>query len=142
MAERVNVQLKENLSFEVNVDGHKLMIDSSPEAGGTNKGPKPKSLMMVALAGCTGMDVASILRKMKIAFDDLQIEVEGTLTETHPRHFEEMKIIYILKGKNIPYEKVEKAVNLSQEKYCGVSFSYRESMKISHEIRINDTKTD
>lgn len=138
MVEKVNIHLKGSMSFEVDVDGHKLMIDTIPEVGGNNEGPKPKSLMMVALGGCTGMDVVSILRKMKVPFEDLQIEVEGTLTETHPKHFEEMKIIYRLKGKGIPLDKVEMAVNLSQDKYCGVSYSYRSAMKISHRIEISE----
>ena len=138
MTEAVNIQLKGNMSFEAEVDGHKIMIDTAEEFGGNNVGPKPKSLMLVALAGCTGMDIASMLRKMKVEFDDLQVEVKGELTETHPKHFESMQIIYRLKGENISLEKVERAVELSQDKYCGVSYNYKSSISISHEIIIEE----
>ena len=138
MAESVSIKLKGNMSFDVDVDGHSLVIDTAPEPGGKSEGPKPKSLMLVALAGCTGMDVVSIMRKMKIAFEDVKIEVQGNITETHPRHFDKMHIIYRIKGRNIPLEKVQMAVNLSQEKYCGVSYSYKSSIEISSEIIIEE----
>jgi putative redox protein len=136
MAESINIALKGEMSFEAEVDGHKIMIDTAPEFGGKNMGPKPKSLMMVALAGCTGMDIASMLRKMKVEFTDLNVEVRGNLTETHPKHFDHMHIIYKLKGEDISLEKVQKAVDLSKEKYCGVSYNYKGTMEITHEIII------
>jgi len=138
MNEVVNIQLKGLMSFEAEVDGHKIIIDTAKEFGGNNEGPKPKSLMMVALAGCTGMDVASILRKMKVPFEDLQIEVEGNLTDRHPKHFDKMCIIYKVKGKDITIDKVKKAVELSLANYCGVSYSYKKVMEITYEIRINE----
>lgn len=138
MAETVNIQLKGEMSFDVEIDGHHLIIDSAPEAGGKNLGPKPKSLMLASLAGCTGMDVVSILRKMRVPFDDLRIEVQGNLTETHPRYFDRMHIIYYLKGRDLPLDKIETAVNLSQEKYCGVTYSYRQSATITYEIKLEE----
>jgi putative redox protein len=136
MKDKVTIQHRENMSFNVKVNGHDMILDSSMEFGGSNAGPRPKSLMLVALAGCTGMDVVSLLNKMRIRFDDLKIEVEGNITEDHPRHFDHMHIKYILKGKEIPVEKVNNAISLSQDKYCGVSFSYRMAMKITHELII------
>ncbi len=76
--------------------------------------------MMVALAGCTGMDMVSLLKKMRVNYESLNIMVEGDLTEEHPKHFTKMKVIYEFKGKDIDLKKVEKAVDLSKEKYCGV----------------------
>jgi putative redox protein len=137
MEEVVNVHLNEGLSFDAEVDGHSITIDTAEEFGGANRGPKPKSLMLVALAGCTGMDVASILRKMKVPFESLDIRVSGQLTETHPKHFEHMHITYMLKGEGISREKVEKAIELSQDKYCGVSFNYKTSIRITHETIID-----
>jgi putative redox protein len=90
--------------------------------GGNNEGPRPKSLMLVALGGCTGMDMASILRKMRVPFESLRVKVSGNITE-HPKHFDTMHITYYIKGKDIPHDKVETAAKLSQEKYCGVTFS-------------------
>ena len=134
MTERTEIQLKGKMAFEVNLDGHKFMIDAAEDVGGENRGPKPKSLMLSALAGCTGMDIASMLRKMRVPFEDLRIEVEGEITEEHPKHFESMHIKYILKGKDLPREKIDMAIQLSQEKYCGVSHTYKETIKITHEV--------
>ena len=138
MTEKTAIQLKGNMSFEISLDGHKFMIDSSEEFGGENKGPKPKSLMLAALGGCTGMDMASMLRKMRVVFEDLKIEVSGEVTEEHPKHFESMHITYIIKGKDLPREKIEMAIDLSQNKYCGVSYTYRDSIKITHDLIINE----
>jgi len=136
MEETAKLQLKEDLCFEVDLDGHKFKIDSAEEFGGKKRGPRPKNLMLASLGGCTGMDVASIMKKMKLPYEDLQVNVTGVLTETHPKHFEKMHITYIVKGKNIDRKKVEKAVELSQENYCGVTYNYRKSMEITHEIII------
>ena len=130
------------MSFEVEVNKHKMIIDSVREFGGNNEGPRPKSLMLVALAGCTGMDIVSILKKMRVSFDDLRIVADGNITDEHPKHFEHMHLKYIIKGKNIPEEKVRTAINLSQEKYCGVSFSYRKAMKLTHELIIEESDPD
>jgi len=138
MEETAKLQLIEDLCFAVDLDGHNFKIDSSEEFGGRNRGPRPKNLMLAALGGCTGMDVASLMRKMKLPYEDLQVNVTGVLTETHPRHFEKMHITYIIKGKNIDRKKVEKAVELSQEKYCGVTYHYKTSMKVTHEIIIKE----
>lgn len=127
-----------NLSFEVTVNGHKMMIDSSKEFGGTNKGPRPKSLMLVALAGCTAMDLASILNKMRVEFDDIQVKVDGNITDEHPKHFDHMHITYIVKGRDVARDKVEKAISLSQEKYCGVSYTYKQAMELTHELVIEE----
>ncbi|MFW6218548.1 MAG: OsmC family protein [Bacteroidota bacterium] len=135
MKSLVNVLFKENMHFEAEIDGYKINIDADPEFGGKHKGPKPKPLMLVALGGCTGMDVVSILRKMRVDFESLNIIVEGDQTEEQPKRYTSMHIIYEIKGKNLPKDNVEKAVNLSQEKYCGVSAVYKEVIKLTHEIK-------
>lgn len=139
MKETITTNWLSDLAFEAEVDGHKIYMDSSMEHGGKNTGPRPKPLMMVALAGCTGMDVASILKKMKVDFDDFTVDVEGDVTEEHPKRFEGMKVIYRLKGKAINRKNVEKAVNLSVERYCGVSANYAMAFPITHEIIIEET---
>ncbi|MBA7573867.1 Protein YhfA [subsurface metagenome] len=136
MKETVNVSLKEKMVFEVEVNGHKIIIDADEKVGGGNKGPRPKPLMLAALGGCTAMDVVSILRKMRINFEAVNVKVDGELTEEHPRHFSKMHITYEFTGKTLPLEKLEKAVNLSQDKYCGVSYSYTKAMEVTHEIKI------
>jgi putative redox protein len=136
MKEKIKASWLNGLSFEAEVDGHKLYMDTSLEHGGKNIGPRPKPLMMVALAGCTGMDVAAILQKMRENVEELTVEVEGDVSEEHPKRFEAMKLIYRVKGKNISRANVEKAVNLSQTKYCGVTANYSKAFPITHEIII------
>ena len=131
------LEWNENMSFSSHVNGHIINIDASEEFGGQNLGPRPKPLMMVALAGCTGMDVISILRKMRIYPDSFQVKIESVLTEDHPKHYTAMKVIYLLTGNNIPPDKVKRAVQLSEEQYCGVSAVYRKAMELSFEIIIN-----
>jgi len=136
MKDAVNLKWINNLAFEAVVDGHKMIVDAKPEVGGTDKGPRPKPLMMVALAGCTAIDVASLLKKMRIEVDQFNVKVEGDITEEHPKHFAAMHIIYEFKGRDLPLDKLEKAVELSQNKYCGVSESYRKAMKLTYEISV------
>ncbi len=138
MKETIKAQWLNDLSFEAEVDGHKIYMDTAAEHGGKNLGPRPKLMMMVALAGCTGMDVAAILKKMRENVEELSVEVEGDVTEGHPKRFEGMKVIYKLKGNGINRKNVEKAVTLSSEKYCGVSANYKEAFDITHEIIIEE----
>jgi putative redox protein len=139
MKETIKTRWLNDLAFEAEVDGHKIYLDTSQEHGGKNTGPRPKQLMMVALAGCTAMDVASILKKMRENVEEFTVEVEGELAEEHPKKYESMKVIYRLKGKEISRKNVEKAVNLSATKYCGVSANYLKAFPISHEILIEES---
>ncbi len=136
MKETINVKWLNGLAFEAAIDDHKIVMDAKAEVGGTNQGPRPKPLMMASLAGCTGMDVASLMKKMRIDVDDFNVIVEGEITEEHPKHFTSMHIIYEFTGKDLPFDKLEKAVKLSQDTYCGVSASYRKAMKLTYEIKL------
>lgn len=124
------------MAFETEVNGHKLLMDATPEVGGEDRGPRPKPLVMVALAGCTGMDVVSILKKMRVEIEGLEIKVEGNISEEHPKTFTELKLIYEFKGKDLPMDKLKKAVEMSDEKYCGVSAFYKKAVPLSYEIRL------
>ena len=126
------------MSFESEVNGHKLVVDAKEEMGGQNKGPRPKPLMLAALGGCTSMDVISILKKMRVELKSLNVIVEGELTEEHPKHFTKMHVIYEVEAENLPMNKIQKAVKLSEEKYCGVSVVYRQALEITSEIRIKN----
>lgn len=134
--QEVKITYQENMAFKANVQGHEIMLDASEEVGGENRGPRPKPLMLTALAGCTGMDVVSILKKMRVEFDAFNVIVEGDLTEEHPKQFYKMNVIYEFKGNDLPLEKLKKAVSLSEERYCGVSATYRKAFEITSEIRI------
>ncbi len=124
------------MAFETEVSGHKIIIDAEPHVGGENRGPRPKTLMLAALGGCTAMDVISILKKMRVEVEDLNVIVEGLLTEEHPKHFHKMHIIYEITGKGLPLDKLRKAVELSEEKYCGVSAVYKKVIGMTSEIKV------
>jgi putative redox protein len=134
----IDVQWNENMAFTASIDDHKIIIDLPIESGGTNAGPRPKPLLLVALAGCTAMDVISILKKMKIEPEYFNIRVDGNVTEEHPKHFTDIHLIYEFRGKDLPLDKLQRAVELSQEKYCGVSETLRKALTITSEIRILD----
>lgn len=134
--QEVKVNWLENMAFEAVVNGHKIRIDAAEPVGGKNRGPRPKPLMLTALAGCTGMDVVSILKKMRINLDDFNVTVEGDLTDEHPKQFYKMNVIYEFKGKDLPLEKLKKAVSLSEENYCGVSAMYKKAIEVTSEIKI------
>ena len=138
MKDSITIDWLSDMAFETEVNGHKIYLDATEEVGGKNLGPRPKPFMMVALAGCTGMDVVSILKKMRVNYDSLSIKVEGEIAEEHPKKFTGMKVIYLFTGKELSREKIEKAVNLSKERYCGVSANYSAAFPVSHEIVIEE----
>lgn len=132
----ISMNWKGNMSFEGEVNGHKIMMDADPAVGGENKGPRPKPLMLLALAGCSGMDVVSILKKMRVEVEDFNVRVSANLTEEHPMVYSTMHMVYEFKGQNLDMEKLQKAVDLSQERYCGVSAMYKQFVNVTHEIKI------
>jgi len=140
MKTSLSIDWIDGMAFESEVNGHKIIIDAVEAVGGNNRGPRPKPLMLLSLAGCTGMDVVSILKKMRVELDNFSVEVEANQTEEHPKHFNEMKVIYKFWGKDLPMEKLQKAVNLSEERYCGVSEVYKKYVKMSNEILVNPPK--
>lgn len=132
----IDMSWTDKVAFETEVDGHKLIVDAPVEGGGSDLGSRPKKLMLSALAGCTGIDVVMILKKMKVIPEAFNVIVEGELTDEHPKHYNKMKIIYQFKGKNLPMDKLERAVKLSETTYCGVSAVYKQTMQMETEIRI------
>ena len=142
MAHKESITTKwiNNMAFETEVNGHKILLDATPEVGGENKGPRPKALMLSALGGCTGMDVISILKKMRVDVDEFKVIVEGDLTEDQPKYFYKMHVIYEFTGRDLPLDKLQKAVSLSEERYCGVSALYKKAIELTSEIKIIDSE--
>lgn len=133
MSYRINTVWKEKMAFDSQLDNHTVRMDATPEMG-DDSGPSPKKLVLAGLAGCTGMDVASLLKKMRVPITGFEIEIEADLTEEHPIVFSEIRMKYLLFGKDLNKEKVKKAVSLSQEKYCGVSAMLRKNSPITYSI--------
>lgn len=136
MKTSIQSKWKGNLAFESMVGDHEVVTDAPVDFGGDDSGASPKKLMLVSLAGCTGIDVASILEKMRVKIDDLVITVEAEATEEVPSVYTAMHITYAFKGKSLDEKKLHKAVQLSHDTYCGVSKMYENFLKISWEIKI------
>ncbi|MGM0593352.1 MAG: OsmC family protein [Pseudomonadota bacterium] len=110
-----------------------VALDAPPAVGGEDNGMRPKELLLQGLAGCTGMDVISILHKMRLEPTVFRVSVSAEMTEEHPKVFSAFHITYTVGG-DIPEEKLEKAINLSQDRYCGVTHMYRSFATVTHEV--------
>jgi putative redox protein len=128
----------DGMSFTSTIGDFKVVIDADKEFGGKEKGPRPKQLVLTALCGCTGMDVVSILWKMKVDFSSFRVIAQAEPAEEHPKVYTSINLIYEFKGKDLPLEKLKKAVDLSQERYCPVSAMLRKACRLSYEIKISE----
>ena len=129
---------KQGLTFESHLNQHTINIDTTIKGGGADTGFNPKALLLSALAGCTGMDVVSILNKMRVKFSNLEIEVNADQTDDEPKVFKDFNIIYRLKTDPSNKDKIRKAVDLSMDKYCGVSAMLLKHAPIFYKIIIED----
>ncbi len=134
MTNKIEVSWKGQMLFESVAPEGNVMIDAAPEVGGQGKGLRPKAMMLTALAGCSAMDIASLLKKMRAEVDDFKIEVEGNLTDEHPKIYDKVKVTFRFYGKDFKKDKIEKAVNLSEERYCGVMEMFRKFSEVTTEI--------
>ena len=120
-----------------NEDGNKVSIDGSPEIGGEDLGVRPMQLLLMGLGGCSSMDILSILGKQKVDIDDFNIDVDAERDlENTPSLFTNIHVRFIFKGTNLNMKKIERAVNLSMDKYCSVTKILEKSANITHEIVI------
>lgn len=139
---KASVTWKDGMAFDAHLENFSFVIDADPTVGGRNLGPRPKGLTLVSLAGCTAMDVISILGKMKVQPDIEHFEVatDGVLEPNLPKRIQEITISYIFKGAKLPAvaDKIKHAIELSMETYCGVSATLRPTVKLHHKLIIND----
>ncbi|MCJ7989048.1 OsmC family protein [Priestia megaterium] len=119
--------------------GHEIKMDAAEEVGGTNSGARPTELLLNAVAGCTGIDIISILTKMRLNPTKFYIDVQGQRADAHPKKFTEIHIHYALEG-DLPEEKVIRAIQLSMDKYCSVSHSLSSSIHASYSINDGEIK--
>ncbi|HJV37951.1 MAG TPA: OsmC family protein [Geothrix sp.] len=129
-----HVRWESGLTFQVDQEGHQYHIDVPAGDGAPTKGPRPKGLVLAGLGGCTAIDVVSILEKMRVKLDGLEVQVSAEAREEHPRTFTGIHVRYVFRGRNLPMDKLERAVKLSEETYCGVSAMLRPTVPITSEI--------
>ncbi len=115
---------------------HIVSMDADTEFGGEDKGVRPMELFLFGLGGCTGMDVLSILKKMRKELESFEIKIEADRAENHPKVFTHIRLLYILKGKDLKEKDVEKAVNLSKERYCSAGVMLGKSAKLDYQFKI------
>ncbi len=131
------VTLTKDMQFSGSASsGHTLTMDADKEAGGTNAGFRPMELLLVGFGGCSGMDVISILRKKRQQVTGLEINVKGEKRDSYPKVYKEVHIEYVVKGKGVEKEAVERAIALSLEKYCSVGATLAKAGNITHSYRI------
>lgn len=140
--ELIKLDWKGGMQFDAQVGEHTIVLDASEEFGGMNLGVRPKPLLLVALAGCSGMDIASLARKMRVEFDKIEIEADAEKSGEIPTTYTSMVLKYRFQGKGVDPAKPLKMVNLSQEKYCGVASMLRLVAPISFEVYLNGERID
>ena len=119
--------------------GHEVLMDAAPAVGGEDRGARPKELTLLSLGGCTALDVISIMRKMQVPFESFRIDLEADTSEAHPSVFTEIRLVYKTEGEGVQREKVDRAIQLSQERYCGVTHMLNKTAKI---VVISDVNGD
>lgn len=128
------------MAFEATNQGGLIKMDADAEVGGNNDGLRPKSMMLASLAGCSAMDIASLVTKMRVAIDTFTIDVEGELTEEHPKYYHKVRVVYNFVGANLDQVKLKKIVDLSVDKYCGVMEMFRQFAQVEVAINYNTTE--
>ena len=136
----VKTTWKKNNEFETdNPSEHKLTMFNNSDDNGETVGFAPKALMLSSLAGCSGVDIVDILQKMKVVNYKLSIEVEAQLTDEHPKFYDKVHLDYHFHGHELNVNKINKAVSLSVDKYCGVMEMFRQFSNVSTEIHIHNS---
>lgn len=129
---QVITQWQGKMAFDSsNPSGNSLIIDAGEEDGGEDSGLRPKALMLSSLAGCSGLDVVMLIRKMKLQVDDFRIDITANLTEEHPKYYDKVVVNYHFFGEALEEKKLNRAVDLSATKYCGVMEMFRRFSKIT-----------
>lgn len=137
---QARIKWVENVAFIGETgSGHAVLMDGSPEGGGRNLGPRPMELVLIGAGGCTAYDVVHILKKARAEISDCVAEIEAQRAETDPKVFITIHFHFIVTGKNLKPELVERAINLSVEKYCSASIMLSKTAAITHDFEIRET---
>ncbi|MBO8137564.1 MAG: OsmC family protein [Desulfotomaculum sp.] len=138
---KISVEWEGKLKFTATDEsGHSITMDAPVQAGGDNTAPSPLTLVLMALAGCSSVDIVTILDKMKVNIDEFNIDVEGQRADQHPKIFTHIDVVFKFKGSDIPRDKVERAIGLSVGKYCSVAHMINKASNINYYYEINGTR--
>lgn len=132
-----SVTWRDGMAFDAALEGFTFGIDADPAVGGRGLGPKPKGLVLTALCGCTAMDVIAILTKMRVPLTGFSVDANTELTDTHPKVFTTITVNYRFTGEDLPLAKLQRAVSLSEESYCGVSAMLKKHTQVVSAIWVN-----
>ena len=136
---RVRIKWAENTAFIGETgSGHAIVIDGPADIGGRNLGPRPMELMLLSTGSCSAVDVVFILKKARQPVTDCWVEVEGQRAATDPKVFTDIHLKFVVTGKGLTANQVERAVKLSAEKYCSASIMLAKSANVTHDFEVRE----
>lgn len=134
---RARVKWVENVCFLGESEtGHALVMDGAPELGGRNLGMRPMELLLIGMGGCTSFDVITILKKARQPVTDCWVELSAERAETVPKVFTKIHAHFVVTGRGLAPAQVERAINLSAEKYCSASLMLGKTAEVTHDFEI------
>ncbi|MBX5467892.1 MAG: OsmC family protein [Firmicutes bacterium] len=134
----VEVEFLGPMAFKgVSPTGHEVRMDAAPEVGGQDTGARPTEVLLMALAGCTGIDVVSILQKMRVTIARFGMTVDGDRAADHPKVFQTIRLTYRIQSPDATPEQVKRAVRLSQERYCSISAMLERAARMDVAVWLN-----
>ena len=137
---KTQINLIDGVAFKaISGSGHSLIMDGAPENGGKNLGARPMDLLLMGLGGCSAYDVVTILDKSRQDVTDLALHIEAKRAETDPKVFTSIHLLFKITGHNLKKNIVERAINLSAEKYCSASIMLGKSARITHDYEIHSS---
>ncbi|MCW5623800.1 MAG: OsmC family protein [Burkholderiales bacterium] len=140
---KVRIKWIEGVAFVGETESsHAIVMDGAPEGGGRNIGPRPMETLLAGAGGCTAYDVVTILKKSRQAIDDVAVAIDADRAPTDPKVFTRIHFHFVVKGRGIKAEAVERAIHLSAEKYCSASIMLGKTAEITHDYEIIETGAD
>ncbi len=134
---KAQVKLRSDVCFEATTGtGHTVIMDGPEESGGKNQGSRPMEMLLVGMGGCTAYDVVTILRKGRQELDNCVLEIDSKRADEPPKVFTKIHLHYKLTGKDLQAAKVERAINLSTEKYCSATIMLAKTAEVTHSYEI------
>jgi putative redox protein len=134
---KARVKWIEGMAFMAEADsGHAIVMDGAPDIGGRNLGPRPMEMVLMGAGGCTSIDVVMILQKSRQDVTDCQVELTAERADDHPKVFTKIHFHFVVTGRNLKPEVVERAINLSAEKYCSATIILAKTAAVTHDYEI------